>query len=566
MPSCGGACRQRAGDPQAARHPDPQGRRARRREGPAGRARRPLGAGRQPGGADRSSRCRASDAGRNRPAHAPAPATRPDLGGAALLDPHAGLRDPARRAAQDAALGARPELRRLGAVPGRRRLPGSRTCARSSTAAAPRTRASGSSTARSTAASSPPPTTRCAMARRRVRRPARPRRRAAPRRPRPRRRGDRAHPRGRLRLHRRGQDRPARAATPSPFFKPDWSPERMRTQMYTCHLSVLRRSLVEEVGGFDAEFEGSQDWDLVLRVTERARAVVHVPRVLYHWRTAGDLGRRRPRPPSRGPSRPGRRAVQAHCERIGLPAEVEMRRGRPRRAAPASRGSTSSRWSASSSRPAARCATSASSRSCSSSTACAASSSARPTRTTRSSAWSTTRADAGRARRSCARSPASACAWSAYDGRVRLLRQDQPRRRAQRGRAPAAAQRRHRGDDAGMDRADGDVLASATGSAPSAAGCSGATPASSTSASASKAACPATSTTASPATTRGYMNAVLIARNCLAVTGACLMTRRDVFERAGRADAASSRSTSTTSTTASRLHVERAARSSTTPT
>ena len=55
--------------------------------------------------------------------------------------------------------------------------------------------------------------------------------------------------------------------------------------MYTCHLSVLRRALVEEVGGFDPEFEGSQDWDLVLRVTERARKVVHVPRVLYHWRT-----------------------------------------------------------------------------------------------------------------------------------------------------------------------------------------------------------------------------------------------------------------------------------------
>ena len=69
-----------------------------------------------------------------------------------------------------------------------------------------------------------------------------------------------------------------------PFFKPDWSPERLRTQMYTCHLSVLRRSLVEEVGGFDPEFEGSQDWDLVLKVTERARAVAHVPRVLYHWR------------------------------------------------------------------------------------------------------------------------------------------------------------------------------------------------------------------------------------------------------------------------------------------
>ncbi len=108
----------------------------------------------------------------------------------------------------------------------------------------------------------------------------------------------------------------------APFFKPDWSPERMRTQMFTCHLSVMRRSLVEEVGGFDPEFEGSQDWDLVLKVTERARAVVHVPRILYHWRTLESSAA------SGGDAKPwafeaGCRAVQAHCDRIGLPATVQ---------------------------------------------------------------------------------------------------------------------------------------------------------------------------------------------------------------------------------------------------
>jgi GT2 family glycosyltransferase len=108
-----------------------------------------------------------------------------------------------------------------------------------------------------------------------------------------------------------------------PFCKPDWSPERLRTQMYTCHLSVLRRSLVEEVGGFDPDFEGSQDWDLVLKVTERARSIVHVPRVLYHWRaletsTAGDGEAVKP-----WAFEAGKRAVQAHCERIGLEARVE---------------------------------------------------------------------------------------------------------------------------------------------------------------------------------------------------------------------------------------------------
>ena len=108
-----------------------------------------------------------------------------------------------------------------------------------------------------------------------------------------------------------------------PFFKPDWSPERMRTQMYTCHLSVFRRSLVEEVGGFDPEFEGSQDWDLVLKVTERAREVLHVPRVLYHWRmleTSAAGGGEAAKPWA---FEAGKRAVQAHCDRIGLQARCE---------------------------------------------------------------------------------------------------------------------------------------------------------------------------------------------------------------------------------------------------
>jgi GT2 family glycosyltransferase len=114
-----------------------------------------------------------------------------------------------------------------------------------------------------------------------------------------------------------------------PFLKPDWSPERMRTQMYTCHLSVFRRSLVEEVGGFHAEFEGSQDWDLVLRVTERARSVVHVPRVLYHWRmleTSAAGGGEAAKPWA---FEAGKRAIQAHCERIGMQARVERDPGDP---------------------------------------------------------------------------------------------------------------------------------------------------------------------------------------------------------------------------------------------
>jgi GT2 family glycosyltransferase len=68
------------------------------------------------------------------------------------------------------------------------------------------------------------------------------------------------------------------------YFKPDWSPESLLARNYVSHLGVYRRSLVTELGGFRTGFEGSQDYDLVLRATERSDRVAHIPRVLYHWR------------------------------------------------------------------------------------------------------------------------------------------------------------------------------------------------------------------------------------------------------------------------------------------
>jgi GT2 family glycosyltransferase len=73
-----------------------------------------------------------------------------------------------------------------------------------------------------------------------------------------------------------------------PFFKPDWSPERFLSQMYTAHLGVYRTTLLRALGGFRMGFEGSQDYDLMLRLTERTEHIVHIPRVLYHWRTHAD--------------------------------------------------------------------------------------------------------------------------------------------------------------------------------------------------------------------------------------------------------------------------------------
>ncbi|HDR9071796.1 glycosyltransferase [Burkholderia vietnamiensis] len=107
-----------------------------------------------------------------------------------------------------------------------------------------------------------------------------------------------------------------------PFFKPDWSPDTMMSTMYTCHVSCVRRTLQQSIGGLRSEFDGSQDWDFVLRVAEKAKKVCHVRKVLYHWRVipasvASDLN-----------AKPyavdaGRRARESALERRGLEGTLE---------------------------------------------------------------------------------------------------------------------------------------------------------------------------------------------------------------------------------------------------
>ena len=70
----------------------------------------------------------------------------------------------------------------------------------------------------------------------------------------------------------------------NPYFKPDWAPDSFLSRNYVSHLGVYRRTLVSEVGGFRPGFEGSQDYDLVLRIVEKTNRIHHIPRVLYHWR------------------------------------------------------------------------------------------------------------------------------------------------------------------------------------------------------------------------------------------------------------------------------------------
>ena len=102
----------------------------------------------------------------------------------------------------------------------------------------------------------------------------------------------------------------------SPMLKPDWSPDFFLSYNYICHLTTFRRSLAQEVGGFRSEFNGSQDYDLFLRMIEKTDRIHHVPRVLYHWRrtdrSVADNIRRKP-----GALEAGRRAIEEHLQRTG---------------------------------------------------------------------------------------------------------------------------------------------------------------------------------------------------------------------------------------------------------
>jgi O-antigen biosynthesis protein len=79
-----------------------------------------------------------------------------------------------------------------------------------------------------------------------------------------------------------------------PHFKPDWSPDTMMSTMYTCHVACVKTRIVKRLGGLRSKFNGCQDWDFVLRLSEMTNKISHIPKVLYHWRiipasTAADI-------------------------------------------------------------------------------------------------------------------------------------------------------------------------------------------------------------------------------------------------------------------------------------
>ena len=107
-----------------------------------------------------------------------------------------------------------------------------------------------------------------------------------------------------------------------PYFKSDFAPDTLRANNFICHFSIFKKELMKELGGFRSEFDGAQDYDIILRMSEKAKKIIHIPKILYHWRVHALSTAK-----SGGTAKPyayeaGIKAVQAHIDRIGLKGEV----------------------------------------------------------------------------------------------------------------------------------------------------------------------------------------------------------------------------------------------------
>lgn len=107
-----------------------------------------------------------------------------------------------------------------------------------------------------------------------------------------------------------------------PVFKPDYSPELLCANNYITHFFVAKKSIVDRLGGFRKEYDGSQDYDFIFRCVELAKKVGHVSKVLYHWRMHGGSVAGDPTSKMYAYDA-GKKAIQSHYERVGIQANVK---------------------------------------------------------------------------------------------------------------------------------------------------------------------------------------------------------------------------------------------------
>lgn len=108
-----------------------------------------------------------------------------------------------------------------------------------------------------------------------------------------------------------------------PYFKSDFAPDTLRANNYICHFSIFKKDLMKKLEGFRSKYDGAQDYDILLRMSEMTNKIVHIPKVLYHWRVHSLSTAK-----SGGTAKPyayesGIKAIQDHIDRLGLEGNVE---------------------------------------------------------------------------------------------------------------------------------------------------------------------------------------------------------------------------------------------------
>ena len=109
-----------------------------------------------------------------------------------------------------------------------------------------------------------------------------------------------------------------------PHLKPDFNLDLLRSNNYICHFFVVRREIAERIGGFRPEFNGAQDYDFIFRCTEEAEKIVHIPRILYHWRVHSASTADNPASKMYA-YEAGKRAIEGNLERSGVRGVVSLR-------------------------------------------------------------------------------------------------------------------------------------------------------------------------------------------------------------------------------------------------
>ena len=108
------------------------------------------------------------------------------------------------------------------------------------------------------------------------------------------------------------------------YFKPDFAPDTLRCQNYICHFSIFKKELMNKLNGFKADYDGAQDYDIFLRMSELTKPenIKHIPKILYHWRVHSESTAKLNSNAKNYAFEAGKKAIEDHLKRVGLDGEV----------------------------------------------------------------------------------------------------------------------------------------------------------------------------------------------------------------------------------------------------